>query len=429
MQQQRHLFLMTILTSLSAAYSSKARSNDIIRAFIRPTISLTSTSRSRPKFVPRQSTHQLTAFNSHRYLSTDVVAAMNSPLTSLGASAHHYANSELITKPHPDPVYPEKDYVLFFAGRSRGSTIDAAAGSGMALFDSQSGREIWWGHQHLRGVSKNEADYISLISGLECARSQGVERITAQGNNDLLYQQMQGTYKVKKPSLKEFYAKAVSLSNEFDSFQLQLVEKSFNKRATKLAKMAMEWELDEDALVPVSSPSMRDESESDSNTPISSDTKDTKNQSEPASISPEKTYVLRFDGGSRGNPGIAGAGMVLYDSDDGSEIWSACQYIGDSNTNNEAEYMGLITGLQCARSLGVDHIVVQGDSQLILRQVEGTYKVRSPLLRDYYNEAMSLSREFASFETSHIERARNARADELANEAMDTKSSRGFNVS
>ena len=149
----------------------------------------------------------------------------------------------------------------------------------------------------------------------------------------------------------------------------------------------------------------------------------------PAKISPDKTYILRFDGGSCGNPGVAGAGMVLYDAKDDAELWLGSWYIGDRSTNNEAEYVGLITGLQCARSLGVENIVVQGDSQLVLRQVEGRYKVNSPTLREYYDSAMSLSREFAPFQTSHILRDRNKRADELANEATDKNSSRGFDIS
>lgn len=146
------------------------------------------------------------------------------------------------------------------------------------------------------------------------------------------------------------------------------------------------------------------------------------------SLSPEKTYVLRFDGGSRGNPGIAGAGMVLYKGEDGIEVWSGYHYLGDKYTNNEAEYRGLITGLQCARTLGVQNIVVQGDSQLILRQIVGEYKVKSATLKAYYDEAVSLIPQFKSFQTSHIERARNARADELANFAMDEQSSAGFEM-
>ncbi len=149
---------------------------------------------------------------------------------------------------------------------------------------------------------------------------------------------------------------------------------------------------------------------------------------DPESVSPDRTYVLRFDGGSRGNPGRAGAGMVLYDGEDGAEVWCGSHYLGDRYTNNEAEYRGLITGLRCARSLGVRNIVVQGDSQLILRQLDGRYKVKSRNLIAYYQEARSLISEFASFQTCHIERARNARADELASLAMDNRSSMGFEV-
>lgn len=146
------------------------------------------------------------------------------------------------------------------------------------------------------------------------------------------------------------------------------------------------------------------------------------------SLSPELTYVLRFDGGSRGNPGIAGAGMVLYNGEDGTEVWSGYHYLGEKYTNNEAEYRGLITGLQCARTLGVQNIVVQGDSQLILRQIVGEYKVKSATLKAYYDEAVSIIPQFKSFQTSHIERARNARADELANLAMDFQASVGFEM-
>ncbi|KAL3810644.1 hypothetical protein ACHAXA_008168 [Cyclostephanos tholiformis] len=95
-------------------------------------------------------------------------------------------------------------------------------------------------------------------------------------------------------------------------------------------------------------------------------------------------------------------------------------------TNNEAEYGGLIAGLRCALSLGVRYIVVQGDSQLILRQLDGSYRVKSRTLLTHYNEAMSLVREFESFEACHIERSRNSRADELANLAMDSRTSMGF---
>jgi len=209
--------------------------------------------------------------------------------------------------------------------------------------------------------------------------------------------------------------------------QINHVDKDSNIRATELAKEAMTGQTASTDLFKSNNLATSQAGDESSGTNVSPSLAPNSDVSfDPAVISPDKLYVLRFDGGSRGNPGTAGAGMVLYDSEDGSELWSGYQYIGSRNTNNEAEYMGLITGLQCARALGVEQIVVQGDSQLILRQVDGKYKVKSPTLKGYYNKAMVLRREFASFETGHIERARNGRADELANKAMDTKSSRGF---
>lgn len=141
-------------------------------------------------------------------------------------------------------------------------------------------------------------------------------------------------------------------------------------------------------------------------------------------LSPEKTYVLRFDGGSRGNPGIAGSGMVLYDADEGTEVWSGYHFMGDRYTNNEAEYQGILEGLRCAYAMGARSMVVQGDSMLVIKQLEGKWRVKAENLRPYYQKAKKLSQQFDSFHVNHIERAENSRADELANEAMDLRDSR-----
>eukprot|EP00584_Thalassiosira_punctigera_P024493 CAMPEP_0172576600 /NCGR_PEP_ID=MMETSP1067-20121228/137807_1 /TAXON_ID=265564 ORGANISM="Thalassiosira punctigera, Strain Tpunct2005C2" /NCGR_SAMPLE_ID=MMETSP1067 /ASSEMBLY_ACC=CAM_ASM_000444 /LENGTH=399 /DNA_ID=CAMNT_0013369275 /DNA_START=290 /DNA_END=1486 /DNA_ORIENTATION=- len=328
--------------------------------------------------------------------------------------------SELITKwADPGQISAEKDYIMCFAGRSRGN--NGNAGSGMVLYDTE-GSELWCGHQSLGEITSNEAIYETLVTALQCALTLGVQRITAQGSSELVHRQMDGTYRVKKPSLKEYHGKAMSLSREFASFRIERAESSLNKRAVELAKKAIAMQ-SINTLEHNHAMASRDEDESNIEKTSPSPSPNADVSLDLGSISPERTYVLRFDGGSRGNPGTAGSGMVLYDGEDGSELWSGYQYLGDKKTNNEAEYMALITGLRCARSLGVENIVVQGDSQLILRQIEGKYKVKSLSLKDYYKEALSLSREFASFHTSHIERARNARADELANIAMDTKSS------
>jgi ribonuclease HI len=141
-------------------------------------------------------------------------------------------------------------------------------------------------------------------------------------------------------------------------------------------------------------------------------------------LSPDKTYVLRFDGGSRGNPGVAGAGMVLYDADEGQEVWSGYSYMGDKYTNNEAEYTGILEGLRCAYAMGARSVVIQGDSLLVIKQLEGAWRVKADNLRPYHQKALNLLKQFDSFHVCHIERAQNSRADELANEAMDSRTSR-----
>ena len=126
---------------------------------------------------------------------------------------------------------------------------------------------------------------------------------------------------------------------------------------------------------------------------------------------------LQFDGGSRGNPGISGAGAVLYHDD--REIWSGSFFVGENETNNYAEYAGLIAGLQQAVDLHITHLLVEGDSLLVVNQLRGLYKCRSPNLIEMYAQAKQLETHFASVSYAHVLRRRNKRADELANNAMD----------
>jgi ribonuclease HI len=146
-------------------------------------------------------------------------------------------------------------------------------------------------------------------------------------------------------------------------------------------------------------------------------------------LSPNKTYVLRFDGGSKGNPGISGAGMVLYEKYNfTNELWCGSLFLTINGTNNEAEYKALINGLKCAKLFGVKHILAEGDSDLVVRQMLGSFKCKSPNLIPLLQEAMSVKKNFLSFQIRHIPRAQNFRADELANEAMFSRGSRGVDV-
>lgn len=131
--------------------------------------------------------------------------------------------------------------------------------------------------------------------------------------------------------------------------------------------------------------------------------------------------VLRFDGGSRGNPGIAGCGFVLTMNPNTAEEEKAMGafYLGDSRTNNYAEYVGLIEGLKRAETCGVTDIHVEGDSMLVIKQVSGEWNVNSPNLRRLHELATELASQFVIRSFTHIPRRENQDADELANLAMD----------
>jgi ribonuclease HI len=127
-------------------------------------------------------------------------------------------------------------------------------------------------------------------------------------------------------------------------------------------------------------------------------------------------YKLQFDGCSKNNPGLAGAGAVIYKN--GKEIWSGHLFIGTNNTNNYAEYMGLIIGLQQAIELNIKTLHIEGDSLLVINQMIGKYKCNSHNLIELYNKAKILVSGFDEIRFSHIFRNKNVRADELSNNAV-----------
>jgi ribonuclease HI len=131
-------------------------------------------------------------------------------------------------------------------------------------------------------------------------------------------------------------------------------------------------------------------------------------------------YLLQFDGGSRGNPGPGGAGAVIFDGK-GKEIWNGYFYVGDTATNNQAEYTGLVEGVRQAVKMKVNHLVIQGDSLLVINQITNTWKVKNKILGEFNKEAKKLLKEIDYFEASHIPREENSRADELSNVAMDKR--------
>jgi probable phosphoglycerate mutase len=130
--------------------------------------------------------------------------------------------------------------------------------------------------------------------------------------------------------------------------------------------------------------------------------------------------IVEADGGSRGNPGPAGYGAVVLDAATEEVLAERAEAIGVA-TNNVAEYQGLIAGLRAARELGATEVEVRMDSKLVVEQMSGRWKVKHPALQPLAEAAAALVRELGPVRFGWVPRARNGRADALANRAMDAQ--------
>lgn len=125
---------------------------------------------------------------------------------------------------------------------------------------------------------------------------------------------------------------------------------------------------------------------------------------------------IYIDGAAKGNPGEAGIGVVIK-REDGTNWKEIKRYIGHA-TNNVAEYQGLLLGLKEAGTLSISHVTVYSDSQLLVRQIQGTYRVKDPKLKQLFQASEELLRQFSSFDIIHVPREQNKEADALANQAI-----------
>lgn len=130
-------------------------------------------------------------------------------------------------------------------------------------------------------------------------------------------------------------------------------------------------------------------------------------------------FEIRVDGASRGNPGEAGAGAVIRDAQ-GNIVRELRKYLGVT-TNNMAEYQALVMALAEARSMGIENVEVFADSELMVKQLHGVYKVKSEDLRPLFEKAAALLKSFRSSKIVHVYREENAAADKLANEAIERR--------
>ena len=127
--------------------------------------------------------------------------------------------------------------------------------------------------------------------------------------------------------------------------------------------------------------------------------------------------VAHIDGGARGNPGPAGFGAVVYD-ETGRTVAELSEYLG-KQTNNYAEYSGLLASLTYALQNGCTSLKVFSDSELMVKQIKGQYKVNNPALKELHGRARGMIQRLDSFVITHVLREKNRDADRLANQAMD----------
>jgi ribonuclease HI len=135
-----------------------------------------------------------------------------------------------------------------------------------------------------------------------------------------------------------------------------------------------------------------------------------------------KVLRLFTDGAARGNPGPAGVGMIIED-EHGMRLWGGCRYVGTA-TNNRAEYLALIDGLRKAAEWRPDVLEVYMDSDLVVQQVSGRWRVRHADLQPLHRQVQGLLGAFPSVTVRHVPRERNRGADALANRAIDEATSR-----
>jgi len=140
---------------------------------------------------------------------------------------------------------------------------------------------------------------------------------------------------------------------------------------------------------------------------------------EPPPAGKPRSVIAHTDGACRGNPGRSGAG-VLITTEDGREVARISRYLGEM-TNNMAEYTALLLALKEARHAGADSITVKSDSELLVRQINGEYKVKNDALRIMHQSARDLLGGFRRWKVMHVRREQNKDADLLANQAIDRR--------
>ena len=141
--------------------------------------------------------------------------------------------------------------------------------------------------------------------------------------------------------------------------------------------------------------------------------------STPRSVAPAAVHTAHIDGGARGNPGPAAYGVVIR-SPEGKILVELAKYLG-IQTNNFAEYSGLLAALEYAREQKLSALKIFSDSELLVKQMNGEYKVKHPGLRTLFDQAKGLARQLQHFSIQHVLRRYNSEADLLVNQVLDSQ--------
>ena len=203
--------------------------------------------------------------------------------------------------------------------------------------------------------------------------------------------------------IKDYFGKS-NQKNIIDYFNLKIKNNSDSNMNTGIKTNVSKSKI---TIINDSNSNLNNNSNSNINSNINSNSNSNSNN---------KKYLLRFDGASKGNPGEAGAGAVLYE--DNKEIWTISRYLG-KQTNNYAECFAMVLGIEEAHSRGICNLKVEGDSMLIINQLNRKWKINNKDLKILH---LSIAKSLKSFDTitfNHIYRKYNTRADELANLSLN----------